>query len=410
MSKNVEFLKNRIDALNKRLADNAISDEARAEIEKNIAGLRNAADELENLRNAAADGTEDNSEQMLSQMRELMSRISSLEKEVGDAVSNSKKPVKANATKAFADKFLEVVRNSFSRAEFIENRKALVKNADADNYGYSTISDWLPAAVLQEVTDTFSNRHRLLELVTWTGLPVWLSKVETGGDIAKDYSGIGEKTPQEVEFESVEIRPKYVYKYFTCPQEIERETRDNGGQFVRFIVRELLDRVLYKVESNICLGTSSGSFIAPTAATIVTDANSVPQYHAMNYMPYVDSRDLVAIVKPSLYIQLKQQMLATYGYYVTDEFIARDFFGVNEVVIMPEGVEANLPANSAGLMFMDYRSYKMVGDRRPDEFEDFNLAFNRKEYLTEMWIGGGETRFFDAAGTATQAFINIVTA
>ena len=130
----------------------------------------------------------------------------------------------------------------------------------------------------------------------------------------------------------------------------------------------------------------------------------------MNYMPYVDSRDLIAIVKPSLYIQLKQQMLATYGYYVTDEFIARDFFGVNEVVIMPEGVEANLPANSAGLMFMDYRNYKMVGDRRPDEFEDFNLAFNRKEYLTEMWIGGGETRYFDAAGTATQAFINIVTA
>jgi hypothetical protein len=49
---------------------------------------------------------------------------------------------------------------------------------------------------------------------------------------------------------------------------------------------------------------------------------------------------------------------------------------------------------------MNTRAYKMVGDRRPDEYEDFNLAYNKKEYLTEMWIGGGSvTPEFIVIGT-----------
>lgn len=410
MNKNVEFLNNRIQALEKRMAANAISDEARAEIEATISGLREAASALENVRDTAAEGTDDNSEAMRSQMNEILARIGSLETEVADAVANAKKPVKANATLEFANKFIETVRNSFTRAEFIENRKALVKNAFD---GYADISTWLPAAVLQEVTDTFSNRHRLLKLVTWTGLPAWLSQVETGGDGANVYdetSADGLKTKQDVDFTSIEIRPKYIYKYFACAREIERETRDNGDKFVSFIVRELLDRVLLKVEQSILLGNST-QFIAPTGTAAVLDASNNVMYHAMNYLPYVDSNDLIAIVSPALYASIMNTVQSTYGYMVTDEFIARRIFGVSEVVFMPQGVVGNLPADSIGLMFMDARNYVLVGDRRPDEFEDFNLAYNKKEYLTEMWIGGGETRYTtDASDAATQSFINITNA
>ena len=33
--------------------------------------------------------------------------------------------------------------------------------------------------------------------------------------------------------------------------------------------------------------------------------------------------------------------------------------------------------------------YKLVGQRRPDQFTDFNLAYNQNEYLMEILIGGG---------------------
>jgi hypothetical protein len=45
--------------------------------------------------------------------------------------------------------------------------------------------------------------------------------------------------------------------------------------------------------------------------------------------------------------------------------------------------------NQVGLFFLNPRAYKMVGDRRPDQYEDFNLEWNRVEYLMEMWVGGG---------------------
>lgn len=405
MNKNIEFLKNRISRLEQRMASNAISDEARAEIEATIQGLRDAAAELERLRDAAADGTEDKSAEMLSQMKELQARIGNLEDKVDNAVKNAAKPKGTGV--ANAAKFIEMVRNSVDRAAFVENRKQLVKNAEGD-YGFDGISAFLPAAVLQEITDTFSNRHRLLELVRWTGLPAWLSKIETSGEVANFYDEPGEKVKQGAEFTTLEIRPRYIYKYFDCPREIERETRDNGNIFARYVVRELLDRVLLKVEQAILLGHGT-QFIAPETVAPVVDSNSNPLYHAMNYLPYVDSNDLIAIVSPVLYASIMNEVQSTYGYMVTDEFIASRIFGVREVVLMPQGVLANLPADSIGLLFMDARNYVLVGDRRPDEFEDFNLAFNRKEYLTEMWIGGGETRYTEVAwrNDPVPAFINI---
>lgn len=391
INKQIAFLRNRIEALKGKVT-NAVSDEARAEIEARINQLREIAEDLEAIRDEAEQGNNDNSEEMLTRMRELLSRVETLENEL------NKPDVKKAENRMTGSKFMEVVRNSVNRAQFREN----IKNAIGDN-GIQNVQEFLPAAVLQEVSDCLSNRHRLLELVDWTGLPCFLAKINTSDDGANVYNG-GAKTEQNPEFTDIELRPKYIYKFLRVAKEIERETRDNGNKLLQYVTRELLDNVLLKTEQLILHGQTT-QFIAPAAVPYRTDANGNPRYHAMNYLPYIDRNRLIAIVSPSLYIRVKEDVQSSYGYMVSDEFIANSVFGVREVVIMPEGTTPN----GIGLWFMDYGAYKLVGDRRPDEYEDFNLEYNQKEYLTEMWIGGGCVRSTkDPVGEPIMRFIEII--
>ena len=394
LTKHIDFLKNRIAALEQ--VKNSISEESRAEIEGRIGQLRELASDLEAIRDANAEGEEDHSAEMLAQMREVLARIDAIE----DNKNNEKMEnrVKFNGTKEYAQKFFnEVVMNSLNRDEFKQHLHDLyVKNMPASpKYHDITIepSELLPSAILQEVNDIFvGHRHRLLELVDWTGLPAFKAFFETGNNMGNTWPSPGleqsasenPKTEQTLDFSNIIIRPQFVYKTISIDKEVIKASESDGSVFVRYIVRELLDRLLCTIENYILTGNSD-NFIAPTATAVVLDANNVPQYHALNYLPH--SSGLVAIVDPTFYIKTKQTMQATYGYYVSDEFMARDFFGVDEVIMTPPGWQAS--GNAIGVYFMNPRAYKMVGDRRPDQYEDFNLSWNRVQYLMEMWVGGG---------------------
>lgn len=393
-----EKLQKVINSLNKELNDrktkladkvakNQITEDARAEVEGRIEQLRGIISELESLRDAAAEGDEDKSEQLMAQVKEVLARLNAVE----DTVKNSKTPKKGKGidNKTF---FNEVVKNSLNKEDFRQHLKDVaVKNSIPIEGDY--ITELLPAAVLKEVNDVFTgHRHRLLELVDWTGLPVFKALFETGNDMAHTWPSVmlgqeasgDPKTEQNLEFANVTIRPQYVYKTISIDKEVVRASEADGSVFIRYIVRELLDRLLCTIEVYILTGNQV-NFIAPTATTVVLDANNEPQLHALNYLPY--NSGLIAIITPSLYIQIKQNLMANYGYYISDDFMAKDYFGVDEVVMTPP--QFTTTGDQLGLFFMNPRAYKMVGDTRPDQYEDFNLSWNRKEYLMEMWVGGG---------------------
>lgn len=393
-------IQNQIDLLNKivakmsetlaaKKATNQITEDARAEVEGRIEQLRGIISELESLRDAAAEGDEDKSEQLMAQMKEVLARVSAVE---DSAKNNAAKGKKVNNSKEYQQKFYEMVKNSLTRDEFKENLKKLaVENSITIANG--DLSDLLPAAVLNEVNDVFVNhRHRLLEVVDWTGLPVFKAMFEGGNDLGHTWPSVmlgqeasaDPKTEQELEFAKIIIRPQYVYKTISLDKEVIRSSEADGSVFLRYIVRELLDRLLTTIELYILAGNQE-NFLPPISTAVVLDDNSVPQYHALNYLPY--NSGLVAIVTPQFYIQTKQQMQSTYGYYISDEFMARDFFGVDEVIMTPPTYQTS--GDAIGVFFMNPRAYKMVGDRRPDQYEDFNLSWNKVEYLMEMWVGGG---------------------
>ena len=386
-----EGVENTIATLRTKLT-NAITDDARAEIEGHIAELQQAADALRELESAAEAGEDDNSETMRAQMREVLDRLSRVEDGLKkQPAANAKK---INNGRAWEKKFHDMVLNSLNRDEFKTNLKKLaVENSITITDG--DISALLPAAVLNEVNDVFVNhRHRLLEVVDWTGLPVFKAFYETGDELGHHWPSamLGEtasetaKTQQNLTFTELVIRPAFEYKTLALDKEIIKASEGDGSVFIRYIVRELLDRLLTHIEVMILTGNGK-NFIAPTAETLQVDANSNPKYHAINYLPY--NEGLVAVVTRSFYANLLQKVQTDSNYLVVADAdnVIRNILGVDEVIMTPPTFTTT--GDQIGLFFLNPRAYKMVGDRRPDQYEDFNLSWNRVEYLMEMWVGGG---------------------
>jgi len=386
-----EGVENTIATLRKKLT-NAITDDARAEIEGHIAELQQAADALRELESAAEAGEDDNSEAMRAQMREVLDRLSRVEDGLKkQPAANGKK---VNNTKAWEKKFHDMVLNSLNREEFKANlNKLAVENSITITDG--DISALLPAAVLNEVNDVFVNhRHRLLEVVDWTGLPVFKAFYETGEELGHHWPSamLGEtpsetaKTQQNLTFTELVIRPAFEYKTLALDKEIIKASEGDGSVFIRYIVRELLDRLLTHIEVMILTGNGK-NFIAPAAETLQLDDNGNPKYHAINYLPY--NEGLVAVVTRSFYADLLQKVQTDSNYLVVADAdnVIRNILGVDEVIMTPPTFTTT--GNQIGLFFLNPRAYKMVGDRRPDQYEDFNLEWNRVNYLMEMWVGGG---------------------
>lgn len=383
------FLKNTVQSLERGLTKNAITEDVRTEVEGRIAQLRELISEIESLRDAAAAGDNDNSEELMVQVKEVMARLTAVENilKTGEQVKNTK----VVKTKEYRQKFFQMVQNSMNKDDFKNGLKKLaIENSITITDG--DISELLPAAVLNEVNDTFINhRHRLLEVVDWTGLPVFKSMFETGNEVGHTWPSemLGQtasetaKKEQALSFVPVVIRPQFVYKTLSLDKEVIKASEADGSVFLRYVVRELLERLLCTIEGYILTGNAN-NFIAPTEVEVVS-VEDVPQYHALNYLPY--NGGLVAICTPAFYIEEKQRLMRTLGYYISDEFMAKDYFGVNEVIMTPPSFRTE--GNQVGLFFLNPRAYKMVGDRRPDQYEDFNLSWNRVEYLMEMWVGGG---------------------
>lgn len=382
LKKALAFLENRKQQLSTYKVENAISDDARAEIEGRIAELQSIIDDLKDLEVSTSDGTDDKTDEMRAQMAEIMEKIKKLSDGGADNgnVQNSIK--RFTSSKQSAIDFLEVVRNSATSADFKTNwREYLNKKSIVNGIDTASVAEFLPAAIVNEINDAFvGRRHRLLELVDWTGLPVFKALWETGNEGAKMHTRGQQKEQQKLTFEKIEIRPQYVYKLLAIDKELEKESAASGDVLISYITRELLDRLLATIENYILTAPAGGSFIAPKQVTVTNE-----MMEAYAYME--DTDGAIAIMSPSVYAQTKAQLRTELNRMILHEDVLA-YFGVEEIVFN-KSTFTPTSGTWTGVWFMRPQDYKLVGDRRPDEYTDFNLEYNKLEYLTEMWIGGG---------------------
>lgn len=373
---------------------NGLSGDDRATVENTIAKLREQEETLVNAI-AMVDNAAD-----LAAVRTQVEEVQNAVKAIRDTMKGAKNTANTLAeiakTKAFREAFVETVRNTVEPREFKAAWRAKVnelmtKNSiDADNI---TAGDFLPGFILNEINDRFvGKRHRILELVDWTGLPMWKSLFETGEEMGNVHTPGTEKTEQELAFDAITIRPDYVYKLQRVDQVLLRETRDMDDVLYRYIIAELLDRVLKTVENLIVTGSGTDHFLKATEKVIANTAGGANIMEAGYYMD--DSEGAIAIMSKAKYYDIKttlSAMTANGGRLVThDDVLA--YLGVEEIVFNASTFVPSHGNRWAGILFMSPRDYKLVGDRRPDQYEDFNLAFNKREYLMEIYVGGGCTK------------------
>lgn len=391
LENSLAFVQGRIKSL--EATANTLTGDDKAAVENSIAGLKETEEAIKNAI-AMCDNAADLAA-VRTQVEEVQNAVKAIRETMKTAKTVKNTLAELAKTKEFRAAFVETVKNTMKPQEFKaawreKVNDLMVKNGiDADNI---TAGDFLPGFIINEINDRFvGKRHRILELVDWTGLPLWKSLFETGEDMGHVHERGSEKTEQDLGFDKIEIRPDYVYKYIKVDQILIRETRDMDDVLYRYIIAELLDRLLQTIENLIVTGTHP--FLHATEKVIGVDASSNPIMEAGYYMD--DSEGAIAIMSKTKYYNIKSTlngMTVNGGRLAThDDVLA--YLGVEEIVFN-NSTFVPTTANStwSGILFMSPRDYKMVGDRRPDQYEDFNLAYNQREYLMEMFVGGGCTK------------------
>lgn len=395
--KKLKELKNKVSAieemienLKKKKSENAISEEAKTKVDAQIAKLQEVVTAINDAVAAAEEGTDDKTAELESKVAEILKRIKEIEtNKIDPQPTNVEDKIKNIInSKKMVNKFFDVVKNTKEPKDFQENWAAAVKaelkknNIDDDN-----IADFLPGFIVNEINDNFvGKRHRILELVDWTGLPTFKALYETGGDMALVHERGTEKTEQELEFSKTEIRPDLVYKYICIDKKVEKESMDagRGNVLITYITKELVDRLLATIENFILVGTSPFK----KAQEVELDATlGSEQYNALAYMNDVDGS--IAVMGKAKYLAIKNSLTTSYNMPAThDDVLAAlnvDEIIFNESTFTPSTEDATWE----GIWYMRPSDYKMVGDRQPEKYNAFNLAYNQNQYLIEMFVGGG---------------------
>lgn len=385
IKKAIAEIENRIEAL--RLAKNAVSDEARAEAEATIAKFETIVKEMKDALAAAEEGDDDKSDAMKAQLAELAKAVGEIQNSV-KKTEVLKNDIKSKLNdKSYVKKFYNAIKRSSNAREFRDNIREEMSEI-TNGIAAADAGEFLPGFIVNEINDAFTGkRHRLLELVDWTGLPMFKALWETGNQVGHAHTAGSNKTEQTLEFEPIEIRPQYIYKYIQVDQVLLRETRDFEDVLLRYVTRELLDRLLTTIEWYILTG--QGPFVAPLV---------VAQGITNDFRGYMNTTSgVVAVMTKSEYFASRNGIVETTTPFGTDPDAAmKTLMGVDEIIIteIPAAMlaqSANGNATYQGSWFIVPRDYKMVGDSRPDEYRDFNLATNKHGFLTEMYIGGGCT-------------------
>lgn len=385
MKKNRIYLENRIEKLKEGLTANAISEDTRNEVNATIERLQQIVDDMKAAEAAAEEGTDDKSEQLRSQINELMATVRELENklEAGEKLENMTK--KVVNSKKFVEAFYNCVKKNSDPREFKKNWAKKAAEFISNNIDDDNIDDFLPGFMLNEIRDAFvGKRHRILELVDWTGLPTFKALWETGNDMALVHERGTQKTEQELEFTPIEIRPDFVYKYIKLDKKVEKDAENVGRTniLIQYVTRELLDRLLATIENFILLGTAP--FAGPTE--IASDSSlGTEMYNALAYMQ--DTDGAIAIMGKAKYLTIKNDLATNFNRLIShDDVLA--YLGVEEIVFN-ESTYTPQTGTWDGIWFMRPADYKMVGERHPDRYTGFDLAYNQDQYLIEIYAGGG---------------------
>ncbi len=399
-----------LNSLRKKVTENTLSDEAKADAEMLIAEKEAEIQAIKDLIAELEASEEDKSAELLAKIAELTAKV----EEVENSLTRPKGFLKV---KNFADSkdginaFLRTVQNSASGTDFKENwAKVLTANGltDADYF--------LPAIISDEIKDTWETvSENFLSLLDVTGLLTLKVHFESKNDRAQGHKKGKVKAEQELTFVPKEIRAQIIYKYIT----IDRETieyENSSGSLVRYIAKELILRIMDEIMGAVLIGDGraasadgkitkiesigAASDFYSTKSTFTADAN----FNIETVATAVDSieadGDIVLFMSKKTARFLRRHTYATGGsvrYFSMTELAEE--LGVSQIITTRKmaDYDSTVDASTPVVVAFVGKAYKVVGDLTMTGFENFVLAYNKNEYLTETYVGGALAEYKSGA-------------
>ena len=399
-----------LNSLRKKITENTLSDEAKADAEMLIAEKEAEIQAIKDLITELEASEEDKSAELLAKIAELTAKVEQVE-------NSLTRPKGFLKVKNFADSkdginaFLRTVQNSASGSEFKENwGKVLTTNGltDADYF--------LPAIVADEIKDTWENlSENFLSLLDVTGLITLKVLFETKDDRAQGHKKGKVKAEQELTFVPKEIRAQIIYKYIT----IDRETieyENSSGSLVRYIAKELILRIMDEIMGAVLIGDGreasadgkitkiesigAASNFYSTKSTFTADVNFNIEKVATAVDSIVADGDIVLFMSKKTARFLRRYVNATGGsvHYSSMTELAEEL-GVSQIITTRKIADYNSTVTASTPVVVAFvgKAYKLVGDLTMTGFENFVLAYNKNEYLTETYVGGALAEYKSGA-------------
>lgn len=399
-----------LNSLRKKVTENTLSDEAKADAEMLIAEKEAEIQAIKDLITELEASEEDKSAELLAKIAELTAKVEQVE----NSLTQPKGFLKV---KNFADSkdginaFLRTVQNSASGSEFKENwAKVLTSNGltDADYF--------LPAIISDEIKDTWETvSENFLSLLDVTGLLTLKVHFETKNDRALGHKKGKVKAEQELTFVPKEIRAQIIYKYIT----IDRETieyENSSGSLVRYIAKELILRIMDEIMGAVLIGdgraaSDDGKITKIESIGAATDFYSTKSTYSADagfsietVATAVDSieadGDIVLFMSKKTARFLRRHVYATGGsvrYFSMTELAEE--LGVSQIITTRKmaDYDSTVEASTPVVVAFVGKAYKVVGDLTMTGFENFVLAYNKNEYLTETYVGGALAEYKSGA-------------
>ncbi|MCD7890182.1 MAG: phage major capsid protein [Oscillospiraceae bacterium] len=310
----------------------------------------------------------------------------------------------------------------------------------------------IPQPVLDEITDMWGTEaDNFLQLLDITGLKAYKTLVEVGKgphSRAKGHRRGEAKTEQKLVFIQKEIRAQIIYKFIRLDREM-MEYEDEGGALMQYITRELSYRILHEImravlvgdgrngneeeekqhpdnsitkieavvdagqpwateyESSVLLGTPGSEEGDPGEvketfkgiAECLQLANLTPPTidEVVNALSTIEAEGEVTLFLSKMAANsLRRFVYSADGtpIFLSMEELA-DRLGVARIItthLLPHITYKQETDENGGkivsIIALVGKAYKLVGDLTIRGFENFNLTFNKNEYLNEVYVGG----------------------
>lgn len=415
-----------LNSLRKKVTENTLSDEAKADAEMLIAEKEAEIQAIKDLITELEASDEDKSAELLAKIAELTAKVEQVENSLVQPKGFLKVKNFADS-KAGINAFLKTVQNSASGAEFKENwGKVLATN------GLTNADYFLPTTVADEIKDSWETLSEdFLSLLDVTGLTALKVHFETKNDRAQGHTKGKEKAEQELTFVPKEIRAQIIYKYIT----IDRETieyENSSGSLVRYIAKELITRILDEIMRAVLVGdgraaAADGKITKIESIGAATDFYStkttfdaVANFNIETIATAVDSieadGDIVLFMSKKTARFLRRHIYATGGSvrYSSMTELAEEL-GVSKIIttrkladydvtLTVDAVTGDTMPETVMVAFVG-KAYKVVGDLTMTGFENFVLAYNKNEYLTETYVGGALSEYKSGAVISKVAVV-----